>query len=64
MRSRQTAGGHYAYILGLDGHIQGHIDLLCDNDEEAKQQVEQLLDGPPIELWQQARRIATYEPKK
>jgi hypothetical protein len=35
----------------------------CDNDEEAKRLAEQLVDGHAIELWQEARMVARFEPK-
>ena len=56
--------GYYAYVIGDDGHICNRIDVLCDNDEEAKRCAEQLVDGHPIELWQEARRVAIIHPKK
>jgi hypothetical protein len=59
-----TSGyGYYAYIIGDDGHIQNRVDVLCNSDEEAKRCAEQLLDGHAIELWQEARMVATFEPK-
>jgi hypothetical protein len=58
------AWGYYAYIIGDDGHVHNSIEVLCGNDDEAKRYVEQLVDGHAIELWQEARRIATFQPKK
>jgi len=50
-------------VIGDDGHVQNRISILCDNDEEAVRRAEQLVDGQAIELWQEARRIATIQPK-
>jgi len=52
-----------AYVLGPDGHITFRHDLRCADDEEAKEQAKQLVDGHAIELWQEARIIATFEPE-
>jgi len=56
--------GYYAYIIGDDGHIVNRVDVLCDDDEEAKRRVQQLVDGHAIELWQEARKVASFEPEK
>ena len=54
------AWGYYAYIIDDNGHVQNRIEVLCDNDDEAKRCAEQLVDGHAIELWQEARRVATF----
>src|SRR6267142_2449080 len=36
--SASQLSGYRAYIIGADGHIQLRVDLLCDNDETAKEQ--------------------------
>jgi hypothetical protein len=56
--------GYYAYVIGNDGHIRNRIEVLCDNDGEARRCAERLVDGHVIELWQEARTIATLEPKR
>ena len=58
------AWGYYAYFIDRDGHISSRVAVLCDDDEEAKRQAEQLVDGHAIELWQEARKIATFKPKE
>jgi hypothetical protein len=52
-----------AYIIGLDGHFQKSVPLECADDDAAKAQAEQLVDGHDIELWQRDRKIATFERK-
>jgi len=47
-----------AYIVGHDGHFLRSVDLVCPDDETAKQYAQQLIDGHDIELWQQGRKIA------
>jgi hypothetical protein len=53
--------GYRAYLIGPDGHIFQRIDLVCENDEDAKERAKQLVDGHDIELWQLDRRIATFQ---
>jgi len=52
-----------AYIIGPDGHIQERIDLLCADDNAAKERAQQLLNGHKVELWQLDRQIATFTRK-
>ena len=52
-----------AYIIGPDGHIQERIDLLCADDNAAKERAQQLLNGHEVELWQLDRQIATFTRK-
>jgi hypothetical protein len=37
---------------------------MCNDDEETKRVAKQMVDGHAIELWQEAREIATFEPEK
>jgi hypothetical protein len=53
---------YHAYVIGDDGHIKQRIDLICADDDTAKEQAKSLVDGYPIELWQSARKVATFEP--
>lgn len=41
-----------AYVLGPDGHIQERIDLVCADDDAAKERAKALVDGHDVELWQ------------
>jgi hypothetical protein len=50
-----------AYILGPDGHVRDRVDIVCDDDETAKEKAKQLVDGQDVELWQVDRRIATFK---
>jgi hypothetical protein len=52
-----------AYVIGPDGHIQQRIDLLCADDNAAKEQARQLVNGHAVELWQLGRQIATFTSK-
>jgi len=54
--------GYYAYFIADDGRISKRVALVSDDDEEAKRFARQMVDGHAIELWQEARMIATFEP--
>ena len=56
--------GYYAYFIGDDGHFTNRVQIICDDDEEAKRCAKQLVDGSAIELWHEARFIATFEPNE
>jgi hypothetical protein len=49
-----------AYLIGSDGHIIQRADLICADDETAKERAKQLVDGHDVELWQLGRKIATF----
>jgi hypothetical protein len=51
------------YAIGSDGHFHSSVPLDAPDDETAKQQATQLIDGHDIELWQYARKIAKFESK-
>jgi hypothetical protein len=54
--------GYYAYFAGDDGHIANRVAILAINDEEAIRFAKQRVDGHVVELWQEGRRIATFDP--
>jgi len=49
-----------AYIIGDDGHILRPVELVCENDEAAKEQARKLCDRHDVELWQLDRKISTF----
>jgi hypothetical protein len=51
------------YLIGQRGHFQKSIPLECANDEAAKQEAEQFIDGHDVELWQRERKIARFQRK-
>jgi hypothetical protein len=55
---------YYAYFIAEDGRISKRVAIVSDDDEEAKHFARQMGDGHAIELWQEARMIATFEPEK
>jgi hypothetical protein len=55
--------GYRAYIIWTDGHFLRAIELICPDDDSAKEYAKNLADGHDVELWQQDRRIATFKHK-
>ena len=51
------------FIIGTDGHFLRAIELICPDDDSAKEYAKNLVDGHDVELWQQDRRIATFKHK-
>jgi hypothetical protein len=47
--------------MDADGHILNRIDLVCVDDDEAKEHAKQLVDGHDVELWQLERHIAVFK---
>ncbi|MET4177168.1 hypothetical protein ABIB99_008290 [Bradyrhizobium sp. LA6.1] len=47
-----------AYLMGLDGHIELRIQLICEDETEAKNRAKVLADGYDVELWLQDRKVA------
>ena len=47
--------GYYIYTLGDDGHVQGRLDVVCDDDEQAERRAEQLETDMP---WSYVRKRA------
>lgn len=52
--------GYRAYIGDEDGHVQNRVDLVCQDELEAKRLAKQLVDGHDVELWQLDRKIETF----
>ena len=48
------------YFLGANGHFAHAIAFECDSDEEAIETVKAHVDGRPMELWQQARKVMDF----
>ena len=50
-----------AYIVGQDGHILRAVELVCPDDDTAKEYARQLVNGQDVELRQGDRQIAKFE---
>jgi hypothetical protein len=51
------------FTVGTDGHFISSKPLLCDDDEEAVQKAEQLLDGHDLQIWSGPRYVRRLESK-
>ena len=54
--------GYHAHLIDVDGCTSKRVAIVCDDDEEAKRVAKQMVDGHALELWQETRKIATFEP--
>ena len=53
---------HYrAFQIDPDGHVFGCINLVCNDDEDAKRQAASLVLLHRIELWRLDKRIAQFD---
>jgi len=53
---------HYqAFIIGRDGLFVKAIDLVCENDDDAKKRARRIVDGHDVELWHHDRKVAKFE---
>ena len=50
-----------AYIIGQDGHFVRAIQLVCPDDDTAKEYAKQLVNGHDVELWQGDRKIEVFK---
>ena len=39
------------YAIGADDRIVSRIEMVCDDDDDAKERARQLVDDQAIELW-------------
>jgi hypothetical protein len=46
-----------AYFIGPDGSITGRVDLVCADDDDARERAKQLVSSQPVE-----RLIERFEP--
>lgn len=54
------SGGYRAFIVDEDGHVQNRVDLVCEDEVEARRLAKRLVDGHDVELWQLDRKIETF----
>lgn len=57
-----TMRNYAAYILGPNGRIANRIDLLCCDDEAAKERASAFAGDYQIELWDGDRLIGKFKP--
>ena len=50
-----------AYIVGTEGRFVRAIELLCPDDDTAREYAKNLVHGHDVELWQGKRRVARFQ---
>jgi hypothetical protein len=50
-----------AYTIGPDDLVQSRVDLICADDEAAKEYARRLADGCAVELWRDEELLARFE---
>ena len=53
-----------AYLIDAEGHISRRVDLVCVDDEAAKERARQLVDGHDVELWRLGDMVAVFKHKE
>ncbi|WP_439374708.1 hypothetical protein [Bradyrhizobium sp. DASA03120] len=62
MEDDDAAIKHYrAFQIDPDGRVFGCINLVCDDDEQARREAAALVLIHRIELWRLDKRIAKFE---
>lgn len=52
-----------AYLMGPEGYVMSRVDLICEDEETARERAQQLAQDRVVELWQGPRKIAEYHPR-
>ena len=47
--------GDRAHVIGSDGYIVNRVDILTDDEAEARRLAIRVVERSPVELWQGAR---------
>jgi hypothetical protein len=53
--------GYRAYIIGPDGHFLRAVELVCPDDDTAKEYAKQLVDSHDVELWEGDRKVDAFK---
>jgi hypothetical protein len=51
------------FVLTFEGNVIQTIALFCASEDAAKLRAQQLVESHPVELWEEPRRLARFEPK-
>lgn len=53
-----------AYVLGAEERVLRTVELVCSDDDTAKEYVQQLMDRDLVELWRDKRPVAKFKPRQ
>jgi hypothetical protein len=56
--------GYRAFIIGPSGHIVNRVDIMTDDEAEARRLAVRVDERSPVELWQGATMIERFEPSQ
>ena len=48
-------------IIGTDGQFLRAVELICPDDDKAREYAKQLVDGHDVELWQHDRLVERFK---
>jgi len=57
----QAMAEYRACIIGTDGRFLRAVELVCPNEDTAKEYARQLVDSHDVELWQGDRKIESFK---
>ena len=65
-RRRGRVSAYRVYVLDENGHVLGPPNIVvCDDDAQAAHRAARYyLNGKPIEVWDEARRVVKFNPPK
>lgn len=49
------------FIMTAEGHVLSRVDIVCSDEDHAKEEAKKLVDGHDVELWQLDRKLATFQ---
>ena len=48
------------FVLTFEGQVISRTDIVCETEDEAKEQARQLVDHNPVELWERRQQVAHH----
>jgi hypothetical protein len=53
-----------AYVLGAEDRVLKTVQLVCSDDDTAKQYIQQLAERDLVELWRDKHPVAKFNPRQ
>ena len=53
-----------AYVLGAEDRVLRAVQLVCSDDDTAREYVQQFVDRDCVELWRDKRPVAKFKPRQ
>ena len=59
----ETMAAYRVYRIDNSGHVQGQPEIIeCESDDDARLKAQCFVDGCGIEVWDKARKVASFPP--